>query len=106
MPVLPADDRGSALSLAGRERDGRARHFWAPSRSFGLAWGKRHPPQGEALAWDVVMLFDRGVRWRAGSLPEPRLVRYPAGMNPSGEPAFDADELRAAVEAALAEPRP
>ena len=102
MPVLGADDRASAARLAARERDRRARHFWAPSRAFGQAWGRPHPPSDGPLAWDVVMLFDRGVRWGRGALPEPRLVRYPAGMNPEGQPAFDAAELRAAVEGALA----
>jgi hypothetical protein len=106
MPVLAEDDRPSAAKLAARERDGRARHFWAPSRALGQAWARRHPPRDEPLAWDVVMLFDRGVRWRPGALPEPRLVRYPAGMNPEGQPAFDAAELRAAAGEALAAARP
>jgi len=102
MPVLGADDRGSAVTLARRERDQRVRHYWAPSRAFGRAWARLVPPRDRPLAWDVVMLFDRGVHWRVGELPHPRLVRYPASMNPEGEPAFDPEELRAAVASALA----
>jgi hypothetical protein len=102
MPVLDSDDRASAARLAARERDARASHFWAPSRAIGETFAQPFPPRGIPLAWDVVMLFDRGARWARGALPVPKLVRYPEGMAPEGEAAFDEAELRSAVEDALA----
>lgn len=102
MPVLASDDRPAAEALARSERDGRARHYWAPTRALGRAWARIAPPRGEPLAWDVVMLFDRGARWTGSELPRPAAVRYPASMSPPGSPAFDPDELRGAVRQALA----
>lgn len=101
LPVLDPDDRPSALRHARRERDERVRHFWAPTRALAEAWARLHPPRGLPLAWDVVMLFDAGVRWRGATFPEPALVRYPESMSPEGVPPFDAAALRAAVERSL-----
>jgi hypothetical protein len=49
--------------------DRRARHYW----DGGQAVGKAFQPvlRTPAAAWDVWLLFDKGVRWEGASPPRP-----------------------------------
>ncbi|HEV8321968.1 MAG TPA: hypothetical protein VG389_10165 [Myxococcota bacterium] len=120
-PVLPFDDDGDAADHAGAETDARAAHFWDTGTALGLAFaaplGATDPPDEfwsssvkAPVAWDVVLLYERGARWTDAGLPLPGFWMFPGPDPERGLPAFDASILRTRVAAALghaaAVPRP
>ena len=108
VPVLETDTLAAAQQHASAERDSRASHFWdvkqGLARSYatplrareGLGEDAGDPP----IAWDVVLLFQRGVRW-GSELPTPVQVHFPRAVGRDFA-AFDSAELKGEVATALA----
>jgi hypothetical protein len=108
VPVLSTDTLSAAQELASSEMDPRASHFWDVKKDLvrnyatplraqeGLGKDAGNPP----IAWDVVLLFPRGVRWGT-ELPTPAEVHFPRDVGRDFA-AFDSAELRQEVATALA----
>jgi hypothetical protein len=97
-PVLPTDVFPAAEAHRRAETDARASHYWDVGLALGKAWAAPlatpYPDvaAGKPLAWDVVMLFDRGVTWGA-ELPAPALHMFPRDTE-AGAPGFSVERLR------------
>jgi hypothetical protein len=100
-PVLPSDVVDRAGERLRAETDVRARHYWDDELRLGRAWGTplQTPYVGDEyggpLAWDVVMVFDRLVRW-GPTFPAPALHMFPRDTA-AGAPAFSVERLRGAI---------
>ena len=105
-PVLRSDARAAAEAHAAGEKDARARHYWDEGLALGRAYAAPlatpYPTHadGKALAWDVVMVFARGVGW-GSELPKPALHMFPP-EEAGGTPGFSVERLRAELDARLA----
>lgn len=103
-PVLPTDARERAVDHLRAENDARARHLWdddlvlAKTLAQPLRSAEAIPGEGGTIAWDVVMLYPRGVTW-TDTFPMPKLYRFPRTF--SDIPGFDTAEFRQQVEAEL-----
>ena len=98
-PVLPTDNPQSALQHAAAEKDARVKHYFDTGSRLGRAYAAPLATPfdvGGPMAWDVVLLFDRGTRWKSEP-PKPALYRFPMDL-PSGVPKWDpaafANEVR------------
>ena len=78
--------------------DRRAHHYWDGDDSIGRAYGDLLSTPG--AAWDVYLLYPRGVRWTAAAPPKPMFWMHQlAGVTDA--PRLDADVFRQHVEGAL-----
>ena len=83
--------------------DSRALHFWDEGQRVGKAF--QPILKTPRVAWDVWMLFDRGVRWEGEAPPQPAWWEHqlydmpPERMLDPGRFARKALELRKAVAA-------
>jgi hypothetical protein len=79
--------------------DKRARHYWDENEVLSIAYGKSLPTPG--VAWDVYMLFPRGVRWDSPAPPKPVYWMHQlAGV--TNAPHLDPDVLKTHVDGLLA----
>ena len=78
--------------------DPRVRNYWDQNEVLGRAYGASLPTPGPA--WDVYLLFRRGVRWTEASPPKPDFWMHQLGGVTSA-PHFDPTIFRAHVEALL-----
>lgn len=78
--------------------DKRVRHYWDGADVLGRAYGALLPTPSDA--WDVYLLYPRGVRWTAAKPPRPAFWMHQLG-GVTNAPRFDADVLRERVEKAL-----
>ncbi len=101
MPVLPSDDRPSALESRSLIDDPRAMHYWTDSQDLGSLYGRTlRLPSGRDLAWDIYFVFDAGVTW-GDEAPVPTEWVHQLGMD--DRHLGEGDTLRAAVERLLEE---
>lgn len=104
-PVLDPDVKARAVEHATAETDSRARHFWDEGLVLGktlrkpLRSDEAIPGEGGTIAWDVVMLYPKGVTWD-DTFPMPKLYRFPRTF--SDIPGFDTAEFRQQLEAEFA----
>lgn len=78
--------------------DPRAEQYWDESDWLGDAYGRVLPTPG--AAWDVYLLYGRGVRWKGVEPPKPDYWMHQlAGV--TAAPHLDADILRGRVEQLL-----
>jgi hypothetical protein len=77
--------------------DARALHYWDDNEQLGRAY--EHILPTPLPAWDVYLLFGRGVRW-AGTPPKPRYWMHQLG-GVTGAPRLDPVVLRDHVEQLL-----
>lgn len=69
-PVLGDDDEDAARRATALVPDSRARHYWTPSDSTAWAFQAVLPLVDE-FAWDVILVYDRGVEWNGTTPPAP-----------------------------------
>ncbi|GAC1418496.1 MAG: hypothetical protein NVSMB57_13130 [Actinomycetota bacterium] len=78
--------------------DTRVHHYWDGGDVLGRAYGKVLPTPG--AAWDVYLLYPRGVRWSASTPPKPAFWMHQLG-GVTAAPRLDPDVFRGRVEQAL-----
>lgn len=101
-PVLRSDDERASRRATTFFDDARVTHFWVPT----LALGEQFQPliglQTEP-AWDVYLLFPRGVVWSEGAPPVPRSFMHQLGGRlPDGD-RLDGSELARRLRGLMAE---
>ncbi len=78
--------------------DKRARHYWDGDEVVGRAYEQLLPTPGPA--WDVYLLFRRGVRWTGAMPPKPDFWMHQLG-GVTNAPRLDPNVLREHVEVLL-----
>ena len=69
-PILRLDDERAARKATALFPDSRVEHFWAPNASVGELFQQPVALDSEP-AWDVYLVYDRGVRWVGPHPPVP-----------------------------------
>jgi copper chaperone CopZ len=69
LPMLTGDDAEAALRQAATFTDPRLTEGWDGGRAIGDLFARRLALRG--TAWDVYLLYDRGVRWEETEPPAP-----------------------------------
>jgi len=83
-PVLGDDDEDAARRATVLVPDSRARHYWAPTDSTAWAFQAALPLVDE-FAWDVYLVYDRGVEWTGKNPPAPTYYMHQlVGRLPDG----------------------
>ena len=101
-PILGGDRETAARRAAAFIPDPRARHYWTDELQLGAAFQAAVPLVDEP-AWDVYLLYPKGVEWEGASPPTPSYYmhqlsgRLPAGRLLSGRSLAEKvdQELRA-----------
>jgi len=70
LPIMESDTALAARQAESLLRDGRVRQFWDGSGGLGRALGDALAIPGDAVAWDVYLLYGAGQRWQAPA-PKP-----------------------------------
>ena len=84
VPVLGDDNENAARRATVLVPDSRARHYWAPTDSTAWAFQAALPLVDE-FAWDVYLVYDRGVEWTGESPPAPSYYQHQlVGRLPEG----------------------
>jgi len=84
VPVLGEDDEDAARRATVLVPDSRARHYWSPTESTAWAFQASLPLVDE-FAWDVYLVYDRGIEWSGESPPAPTYYQHQlVGRLPSG----------------------
>lgn len=78
--------------------DRRVRNYWDGDETLGRAYGEMLPTPGPA--WDVYLLFRRGVRWTGDLPPKPDFWMHQLG-GVTNAPHLDPIVLRQHVEQLL-----
>lgn len=78
--------------------DRRVRNYWDPDETLGRAYGEMLPTPGPA--WDVYLLFRRGVRWTGTLPPKPDYWMHQLG-GVTNAPRLDPIVLRQHLEQLL-----
>ena len=78
--------------------DRRASHYWDADEVIGRAYEHILPTPGPA--WDVYLVFGRGVKWAGDSPPKPDYWMHQLG-GVSNAPHLDPDVLRQHVQQLL-----
>ena len=81
-PVLPSDDRASAVEAQAIFSDPRATHYWDADRSLGLAYAEvvQLPQGNDTLAWDIYFTYEPGSHW-SGDPPAPAAWWHQLGFD-------------------------
>lgn len=69
LPMRPGDDPASVTAEAATFRDERVAEGWDPGRQVGGLFAQALKLRG--TAWDVYLVYDRGVRWEGAAPPAP-----------------------------------
>jgi hypothetical protein len=94
-PVLSGDAAEVALEVAGARRRGRVSHYWDHTTSISAA-ARDLAAWDRTVAWDVYLLYRRGVPW-TGPLPPPTTWLHQ--LRNDDQLSLDADSLRSAMQA-------
>ena len=96
VPVLGEDDQDAARRATVLVPDSRASHYWAPTESTARAVQAALPLVDE-FAWDVYLVYDRGIEWTGKSPPAPTYYQHQlVGRLPAGR-MLDGPVLRERV---------
>lgn len=99
IPALFSDGRDDALEASGECQDSRISYYWDADKRVGEAF--EQPLELDRFAWDVYLLYDRGVRWGEGAPSQPGFWMHQLGGLAGAAPTLDSLVLRQRVEAAL-----
>jgi copper chaperone CopZ len=69
LPIRANDDAREATQQTSMFRDGRLNEGWDADRAVGDLFARRLSLRG--AAWDVYLVYDRGVRWEGADPPMP-----------------------------------
>ena len=96
VPVLGEDDEDAARRATVLVPDPRTWHYWSPSES--TAWTFQAAlPLVDEFAWDVYLVYDRGIEWTGESPPAPTYYQHQlVGRLPAGR-MLDGPVLKAKV---------
>jgi len=84
VPVLNEDNENAARRATVLVPDARASHYWAQSDSTGWDFQAALPLADES-AWDVYLVYDRGVEWTGPDPPVPTYYMHQlVGRLPEG----------------------
>lgn len=75
VPVLGEDNEDAARRATVLVPDRRGWHFWAPTVSTAETFQAALPLVDE-FAWDVYLVYDRGVEWTGQSPPVPTYYQH------------------------------
>ena len=93
VPVLGEDDESAARRASVLVPDSRAGHYWAPTESTAWAFQAALPLVDE-FAWDVYLVYDRGIEWTGANPPAPTYYMHQlVGRLPEGR-MLDGPRLR------------
>jgi hypothetical protein len=108
LPILPRDDLAVARRSAAQFPDTRGIHFWDGERALGWSLGElltlpaRDAAHAHGVAWDVYLLYARGVRWKPGAAaPSPTFWMHQLWGADKLAPLLDGAVLRTRVETLL-----
>lgn len=69
LPMRGSDDLSAALRQSAALRDARVTEAWDGAREAGALFARRLGLRG--TAWDVYLVYGRGVRWEGADPPAP-----------------------------------
>jgi copper chaperone CopZ len=92
LPMLAADDAASAATQASSFRDPRLSQAWDGQRTAGALFARMLKLKG--TAWDVYLLYPRGVRWEGAAPPEPTFWMHQLKAEDGADQKFCLDPAR------------
>ena len=92
LPMLATDDAASAARQGAQFRDPRVTDAWDPERETGLLFARRLSLQG--IAWDVYLVYGRGVRWEGSDPPMPSFWMHQLRVQTGADPKLHLDPDR------------
>ena len=98
LPILGNDARSGALGITVAIPDLRAIHFWNQDQRLGKIYAEVLGLTADQCAWDVYLLFPRGVRWEADA---PTPVYWMHQLTYPSDNYLDGDKFRKEVEKRL-----
>ncbi len=106
LSLLSLEGLQGPARAAARKRlaDGRVLNYLDPELRLGLPYGRVLGLAGDEPAWDVFLVFERGVRWD-GRPPAPTVWMHQLGDAPWAQ-RLDAQKLARLVESLQAAPVP
>ena len=99
-PILRTDEVRAARRATTILPDSRVRHSWTAGQEVGEAFQPPLSLKGTP-AWDVYLVYPRGVEWRGKSPPRPTYFMHQLPGLPASR-RLDADTLAARLQALLA----
>lgn len=99
-PILRTDDERSSRKATTLFSDGRVIHYWAVDTQIGTAF---QPAIGLTTepAWDVYLLYPRGVKWEQDAPPRPEYFMHQLGGRLPEHRGLDGPKLAANLDALL-----
>ena len=97
-PILPSDARFTVGRATKRIPDKRVKHFWDGDGVLAESFAPALGIQGDA--WDVYLVYPRGVEWRGKSPPRPSYFMHQLQQLPASR-RLNADTLAAHLQESL-----
>lgn len=92
LPMLAADDAATAATQAATFRDPRVAEAWDGHRAAGALFARMLKLKG--TAWDVYLLYPRGVRWEGDAPPSPTFWMHQLKAEDGADQKFCLDPAR------------
>ena len=96
LPMLVTDDSASAARQGARFRDPRVTETWDGEREAGTLYARRLSLEG--IAWDVYLVYGRGVRWQGSEPPMPSFWMHQLRAGTGADPKLRLDAGRLTSE--------
>ena len=100
-PILRTDDERAARKATTLLPDARVLHYWVDDADVGEMFQKPIHLSSEP-AWDVYLVYPRGVTWEGETPPEPEHFMHQLRGRLLGGKRLDGPELAQWLETALA----
>ena len=95
-PILRTDDARSSRKATTLLPDSRVHHYWTGSHDVGELFQPAIGLEDEP-AWDVYLVYPRGVRWNAPQPPTPTFFMHQLGGRLPEDRILDGDVLAARI---------
>ena len=96
LPSLISDTRSDAVEASFECDDRRIQYFWSEDKNVGNEFGQTL--QLDRFAWDVYLVYDRGVTWTEGAPSRPDFWMRQLGGLEDRAPTLDSLLLRQNIE--------
>jgi copper chaperone CopZ len=96
LPMEPGDDPPAARRQATTFQDPRLTEGWDPDRKMGDLFARTLALRG--AAWDVYLVYDRGVRWEGSEPPPPSFWMHQLEEAVGADPKLSLDPNRFSSE--------